>query len=304
MRGRASLHSTDRAPHRKGEGRGVKSSLAVLALILGLALAASASSFEIYVPRSRPAEELVPLVQGILAGHGSAVADPHSGRIVLSGEPEAIAQALAALRSLDAPVRQYRVESEASTRAALEGAGASVGGWIEAGDVRIGRVSGPEGIDVRASAGGAASHERLGAMVTVMEGRTAEIWTGADVPVASRTVERAGPYARVRETTELVPVRSGFRVRPRGAGPDAIEVEITPIVEELARGGSIRSTGVATQIRVNPGEAVAIGGVSRGASGSGVDAFSGAGRGSAASDSVFLIRVTPLDDVAPASRGR
>ena len=304
MSGRASLHPTACAPHRRGEGRGVKSALLLGAALLCFALSAAAGSLEIYVPRSRPAEELAPLVQALLAGQGSAVADPHSGKLILSGEPEAIAQALEALRSLDQAVRQYRVDSETSTRKALEGASARVDGWIDAGDVRIGRVVGPEGVRLRASAGGGGSSERLAATVVVMEGHTAEIWTGADHPVTTRTVERSGPYARVTESTQLVSVRSGFRVRPRSVGPSMIEVEITPVVEELGPGGSIRETGASTQIRVSPGESVAIGAVTREETSAEADAFQGAGRGSASGESLLVVRVTPLDDAAPASRGR
>ena len=303
-RGRARFHSTACAPHRTGEGGCVKSALAFGVALLCLALSAAAGSLEIYVPRSRPAEELAPLVQAMLAGQGSAVADPHSGKLILSGEPEAIAQALAALRELDQAVRQYRVESETSTREALDATSAHVDGWIEAGDVSIGRVVGPEGVRLHASAGGGGSSERLAASLVVMEGRSAEIWTGSDNPVTTRTIERAGPYARVTETTELVPVRSGFRVRPRSAGPEAILVEITPIVQELGPDGSIRETGAATQIRVRPNESVAIAGVTRQASSAGTDVFRGAERGSSARESLLVVRVTPLDETPPASRGR
>ena len=203
------------------------------------------------------------------------------------------------------PVRQYRIDSETSTQKALEGASARVDGWISAGDLRIGRVVGPEGVRVRASAGNAGSSERLAATVLVMEGRTAEIWTGSDVPVTTRTVERAGRYGRVTESTQLVPVRSGFRVRPRGVGDSLIEVEITPIVEEL---GPRRLDPRDRRSHTDPCQTRA----SRWRSGAscatrparGVDAFQGAARGSAASESLFLIRVTPLDDAVPASRGR
>ena len=300
---RANFHSTACAPHRKGERRGVKSALVLGAALLTLAFSAAAGGLEIYVPRNRTAEELAPLVQAMLADQGSAVADPHSGKIVLSGDPAAIASALEALRSLDQAVRQYRVESETSTREALDRASASVAGWIEAGNLRIGRVVGPEGVNLHASAGGAGSSARVAASVVVMEGRSAEIWTGADYPVTTRTVERAGPYGRVTETTELVPVRSGFRVRPRSAGPEAIEVEITPIVEELGPEGSIRETGASTQIRVRPGESVAIGGLTRRESSAGADVFHGAERGAGASESLLVVRVTPLDDAPPTSRG-
>jgi type II secretory pathway component GspD/PulD (secretin) len=271
-------------------------------LVLALSVEA-AGGFEIYVPRNRSAEELAPLVSDLLSGQGSVVADPHSGKLVISGDPEAIAKALAALRDLDQPVRQYRVESETSTTRSLDQASARVSGWIEAGDVRIGRVVGPEGVNVRASAGGGNAMERLGASVVVMEGRSAEIWTGSDQPVTTRTVERAGSYSRVTESTELVPVRSGFRVRPRSAGPDAVELDITPIVTEPGPAGSIRETGASTRVRVRPGESVAIGGITRSVRSEDANVPRGAGREDAVNESLLVVRVTPIDD-APAARGR
>ncbi|MBM4335558.1 MAG: hypothetical protein FJ108_06540 [Deltaproteobacteria bacterium] len=258
-------------------------------------MSALAGGLEIYEPRNRPAEELAPLVETLLEGQGTAVADPHSGKLLISGEAGAVARALDALRELDQAVRQYRVESETSTRAALEGQSAGVSGWVEAGGVRIGRVVGPEGVRIRASAGRSGSDERLASSVVVMEGRSAEIWTGADHPVTTRTIQRAGPYARVTESTELVPVRSGFRVRPRSAGRDAIEIEITPVVQELGPDGSIRETGAATRVRVSPGETMAIGGVTGSESTSGIELPIGAVRESGASDSLLVVRVTPLD---------
>jgi type II secretory pathway component GspD/PulD (secretin) len=273
--------------------------------VLGLALAvpAAAGSFEIYVPRHRSAEELAPLVAGLMGDGGSAVADPHSGKIVLSGDAAALAQARAALASLDQPVRQYRIDSETASRASLEGAGASVSGWVDAGSVRIGRVRGPEGVRVRAGAGEGASSERLAASVVVMEGRAAEVWTGVAVPLTTRSVERLGPYARATETTELVEARSGFRVRPRSAGPDAVELEITPVVSELRGGGVIEETGASTQIRVRPGESVALGSISSAREGSAVDVPRGASSARSGGESLLVVRVTPLE-TAPAARDR
>jgi len=275
----------------------------LLALALVVASGARAGSFEVYVPKHRSAEELAPLVATVMGEGGSAVADPHSGKIVLSGEPAALAQARAALASLDLPISQYRVDSETTTRAGLEGAGARISGWVDAGSVRIGRVRGPEGVRVRAGAGDARAAERMTASVVVQEGRSAELWTGVAVPLTSRTVERLGPYARATETTQMVEVRSGVRVRPRRAGPDAIELEITPITAKLGPDGSIRETGAVTQIRVGLGESVAVGGISSASESSAVDVPSGAARATSSAESLLVVRVTPLD-VAPAARDR
>lgn len=234
---------------------------------------------------------------------GSAVADAHSGKIVLAGDEAAIARALAALARLDEPVRQYRVDSEITTRASLDAAGTRVSGWIEAGGVRIGRVVGPEGLRVRAGAGSAGASERMAATVVVTEGRSAELWSGASVPVTERTVERAGPYARTTEVTRLVDAGSGFRVRPRSAGPDAVELEITPVVAEV-RGRLIRETGAATQIRVRPGESIALGRIASLREEDALDVPSGAASASRAAETLVVVRVTELGDAAPAARDR
>ena len=123
----------------------------------------------------------------------------------------------------------------------LDRAFASAGGWVGGGELRIGRVA--------AGAGSGERTRRLGASVVVLEGGEAQIWTGTSVPV------------NWGNGVALVPAQSGFRVRPRTLGSGEIELEITPVLAERGRGGEIRETGAATQVRVRPGEAVAIAGI-------------------------------------------
>lgn len=253
--------------------------VALVLLIASLALDASAQArFRIYEPRSRTAEELAPLVAPMLGPDGAAVADPHGGSLILQGQPEAIADALAALESLDAPLRQYRVESETRSRESL--AGAFAGADARGGGLRIVRISAGANRGERA--------RRLGTSLVVLEGHTAEIWTGNTIPM------------RFGADMALIPVQSGVRVRPRTLGSGEIELEITPVLAERGRGGEIRELGASTQIRVKPGESVAIAGISESRDERGAGFPPSASAESSASDSATIVRVSPLESVPAA----
>jgi hypothetical protein len=256
-----------------------------VALVLcAAALAAEAfaqgARFRIYEPRSRTAEELAPLVAPVLGPDGAAVPDPHGGRLILQGDPAAIAEALAALETLDAPLRQYRIESETRGRESLDTAFAQAGGWVDRGSLRIARIAAGARIGGRS--------RRVAASVVVLEGRTAEVWTGTAVPV------------RLGAELALVPVESGFRVCPHGLGSGEIEIEVTPIVAERGRGGEIQETGASTRVRVRPGESLAIAGVGETSEERGVSLPPGARAESRGNDSAVILRVTPFESVPAA----
>ena len=246
-------------------------------IALAAAVAGAQAAFRVYEPRSRTAEELAGLVAPLLGPEGAAIPDPHGGKLILQGDPAAIAAALEALRELDAPLRQYRVESQVTTRAALEGVGFSARGWVDAGGMRLARLA--------AGAGAARRERRFGAELVVLEGGSAEVWTGESRAVATAL----GPA--------LVPARSGFRVRPHGLGSGEIELEIEPVVSELRGSNAIRETGGSTRVRVRPGETLAIAAIDDAGAGARA-ALDGAGAHSESSDSILLVRVTLAGDAA------
>src|SRR5258706_6049212 len=135
---------------------------ALVLLLASLAADVSAQArFRIYEPRSRAAEERAPLVAALLGPAGPAVADAHGGSLILEGDPAALAAALAALETLDAPLHQYRIESETWSRDSLEGAFAGAGARGDAGGLRIVRIS--------AGASRAERARRLGTSLVVLE---------------------------------------------------------------------------------------------------------------------------------------
>jgi type II/III secretion system protein len=255
----------------------------VIAALLCAWVAGSAwaqAGFRIYEPRSRTAEELAPLVAPMLGAGGSALADPHGGSLILEGDPQAIEQALAALATLDRPTAQYRIESETRSRQSLEGASARIGGWSDRGAFQVARVS--------AGAGAGTRVHSVASSVVVREGQTADVWTGTEVPL------------HFGHDVALVPVQSGFRVRPRTLGSGEIELEITPVMAEQGRSGAIRELGAATQVRVRPGESLALAGVAEEAAERGAGFPPGAHAESGTSESVIVVRVTPFESLPAA----
>ncbi len=123
-----------------GVSRRLSRALGLALLVLLLAGPSGAAELELYQPRHRPAAELVPLVQGLLGSDGAVVADPHTGKLVLSGSPAAVQQTLQALRKLDVLPRQYRIVARATSEEELSQRGFEIHGWLELGDLRIGRI--------------------------------------------------------------------------------------------------------------------------------------------------------------------
>jgi hypothetical protein len=247
-----------------------------IATLLGLVLsldAAFASEVKLYKARFRPAEELAQLVAPLIEPDGVAVADESGGFVLLRGSPEAVAQALETLARLDLQPRQYRISSEVVSRSVLQARGIRVGGWIQVGDLRIGRtLAGPEGVRISANQLRADSGRHFQASVVALENTPAEIWTGNVFPFAVSEVgvfDPGGPHdalrrgeLRIHETTAFVPVRQGLRVRARSSA-DAVELDLVPVMEDGHPESGIREMGASTRLRIRPGEQVVIGSIDR-----------------------------------------
>jgi hypothetical protein len=258
---------------------------------------------EVYAPRHRTAEDLAPLVSGLLAPTGEALADRSSGRLILRGDPASLERALEVLASLDAPIRTYRVESTLSTLRDLDRMGLELDGWLESGGIRIGRVSGPAGVSVRLDTLRAGEDRRFRGIVTVMDGRAAELWTGTDEPRRSRHVEREGGRVRIHETTTLVPVRTGFRVVPRGLPDGRVEVEMMSIAAQGDADDDVAQTGATTRVAVAPGELIVVGTIARADRQSSTDRFSGLERREESTETVLLLQVDLLAHPAAPDSG-
>jgi hypothetical protein len=275
----------------------------VLALLCAIGLAAPAlADVEIYRPQRRLAEELAPIAAGLLGTAGIAVADPGSGVVVLHGPREDLHAALAALRRADVVLRTWNVTAVLTRLSEIERVQLSVGGWIEVGQIRVGRIPAGEspGLTLRARSLLAEGAVRFEGQTAVQDGSAAEIWTGATYPERSQTLERStGPageqITRIRETTALIPVQTGFRVLPRGRADGHIELEIAPLLSARAADGGVVRTAASSHLNVRRGELVAIAAAEGAGDDLVIDPFGSVDHREEARDSVLLVRVDPLE---------
>jgi hypothetical protein len=282
-----------------------KSGLGRLGVLSAAALLLGAAEVAEYRPHSRPAGELAPIANGLLGSEGGAVADPAGRALLLRGEPEAIGRTLELLRSLDVRAPTYRVESVLTRLSELRRIGVEVEGWTEIGPIRLGRVSAPvpaaapgggePGVEVRIGALRVMSETRVDGLVTVLDGRSAELWTGALQLETTRRLRARGGEVRIEETSALVPVRTGLRVTPRGQPDGTVELEIAPVLSERGPDGVIIRSAAASRNRIRVDELVAVARAAEAGSAASIDPFGGAERRAGSRDSTFLIRVRRLD---------
>jgi hypothetical protein len=206
----------------------------IAALLLALPLASSAEeAAEVFRPVHRPAAELAEVANDLLGARGRAVMDRAAGAVVLRGEASALAAALEALRALDVRPATYQVRSTLTSLRELEAAGLSVREWRRSPDVRVAALDGPAaGLALRVHASRSRDDRRFEGTVAVLDGHGAEIWTGAIYPARLRGLYATPSGVVRRETTALVAVRTGLRVRPRALGDGSIDLELEPIIED------------------------------------------------------------------------
>ena len=261
---------------------------AILGVAALLFCAAGASLAQITVLeviplRYRMAQELIPIIQPMLAREGSV--SGFQGQLVVRTTPANLEEIKRILASLDTAPRQLiiSVRQEADvdrSRSSAEISG-SVGGdhgrvtIPGGGDTRGGNVvlrDGDDRLRVNVQEGGASERDRSDQTVRVQEGREAFVRVGQSVPVRERQVQRSVVGGRVVEQvvegTQYRDVASGFYVLPRLAG-DRVTLDVSSQRESLARRstGSVNVQSVVTTVSGRLGEWMELGGVGQDASG-------------------------------------
>lgn len=233
--------------------------VALLAVLLAAALAAQAAerTVQIYRPHSRTAAELLAPAQAVLGDEGTATVDAGTNTLVLVGEPPAIAAALVVLEELDRSLATVVLHYESQRLEELTARGIQIAWSISAGSFRVGNVRAPPGTDLvalRPFDDRREGRSRLRGMLRVQDGQVGRIESGATVPI----VQRVSPW---QSQVALVNASSGFEARPQVLSNGQVRVEIQSFEGALEPGGVIRHSGAATEITIEPGETVAIGGL-------------------------------------------
>jgi type II secretory pathway component HofQ len=267
------------------------------ALLVSLLASASASADTfVYKPRSRLAEELLPIAQAALGGEGNAVVDRGTNSLVLLGPADSIARARALLEQQDQALRNVTVYYEAQRASELAASGVRVAWQVGGAGVRVGTVRGPAAgnrVAIRPEAREGREQAGSRGMLRVLEGQPARIASGVEVPVTTRSISRRA----VETTTGYAQAESGFEVVPRVLGDGRVRLDVLPFDARVAGGQPgrpvIARSGAETSVVVVPGERVAIASLG-GARVSRDTGISGGGT-SAASDDLLLVVWVELD---------
>jgi hypothetical protein len=235
------------------------SMLAGLALSLA-AIVAHAQSLEIIDLHNRTAQEVIPVLQPILEPGGALTGQDY--KLFVRASPANVAQLRSVLAQIDRPARQLLVSVRLGTQQEIEREQASVSGTLQTGDASVSVNERPHpssGVTVQATS--TDSHTTRGGIssVQVMEGNSAFIATGAEMPVVTAIAGVAGRRSWVAGATEYRNLSSGFVVTPRVNGG-----QVTLAIEqrsENVRGGAIETQELTTQVAGALGTWIMLGGV-------------------------------------------
>lgn len=255
----------------------------VLFVIAASAVHAQNTVLEVIPLRYRTAQEVIPIIQPMLAREGSV--SGLQGQLVVRTTPANLEEIKRILASVDTAPRRLLVTVRQDADATRSERSSEVSGRIgsdrarviapDSGDRRGGNVVLREGDDrVRAHVfeGQSAESDRNTQSVQVLEGREAFVRVGQSVPVRERQVRRTvvggQVVEQVVESTQYRDVTSGFYVLPRVSG-DRVMLDISPQRETLStqvRGG-VNVQRVVTTVSGRLGEWMEIGGIAQDSSG-------------------------------------
>jgi type II secretory pathway component GspD/PulD (secretin) len=244
---------------------------------------AQTTVLEVVPLRYRMAQEVIPIIQPMLAREGSV--SGFQGQLVIRTTPANLEEIKRILASLDTAPRQLLITVRQDalvdrSRSAAEVSG-SVGGdhgrvtVPGSSESRGGSVvlhEGDDSVRLHVIEGSGSQSDRNTQSVRVMEGREAFVRVGESVPVRERQVQRSVVGARVVEqvveTTQYRDAATGFYVLPRISG-DRVTLDISTQRESLSRPvqGGVSVQSVVTTVSGRLGEWMEIGGIGQDASG-------------------------------------
>jgi len=251
--------------------------------LVSLTVQAQNTVLEVIPLRYRMAQELIPIIQPMLAREGSV--SGFQGQLVVRTTPANLEEIKRILASLDTAPRQLvitvRQESDVARSTSNAEVSGSVGGdhgrvtIPGSGGTRGGNVvlrDGDDQLRVNVLEGTSSETDRSEQTVRVMEGREAFVRIGQSAPVRERQVQRTVVGGRVVEQVvegaQYRDVASGFYVLPRVSG-DRVTLDVSSQRESLSRrsAGNVKVQSLVTTVSGRLGEWMEIGGVRQDASG-------------------------------------
>ena len=227
--------------------------LALPACLFLVAAACLAQTLEIVQLRHRPAEQLLPVLQPLLAGGGSLSGSGF--QLIVRTTPANLEQLRQVIASLDRAQRQLLISVRQDFGGVTRGGG--VGGQI---------VLAPGASAARGSVfeRSGTAQDNVSQQLRVQEGNQAYISSGESTLVQQRSVTRTVNGVIVTETALPRDFNTGFYVTPRVNG-DTVFLEIGAQRDSRADlgPGSANTNRVASTISGRLGEWIELGGVNQ-----------------------------------------
>ncbi len=210
-------------------------------------------SLEVIDLKYRTAAEVIPVLQPLVEPGGALSGQDY--KLFVRASPANLRQLRAAVAQIDREPNQLVVSVRRSTQQEMERERAQVSGAVS-----------NRGADVSVRATDASQRDRSDgvASVQVIEGNSALISSGSDVPVVTSVAAGAGRRSWAAASTSYRNLSSGFLVTPRVNGKQVV-LDIEQQDERLAN-GSVQTQRLKTQVSGPLGEWIRLGGVSETAS--------------------------------------
>lgn len=212
-----------------------------------------AQSLEVIDLKYRTATEVIPVLQPLVEQGGALTGQDY--KLFVRASPANLRQLRAAVEQIDRKPNQLLVSVRRSTQDEVQRERAGVSGTVSNRGADV---------SVHATESNARDHTSGIASVQVIEGSSAFISSGSDVPIVTSVAARAGRRPFAAATTGYRNVSSGFVVTPRVNGKQVV-LDIEQQDERVAN-GSVQTQHLTTQVSGPLGEWIRLGGVNETAS--------------------------------------
>ena len=211
-----------------------------------------AQGLEVIDLKYRTAAEVIPVLQPLLERDGALTGQDY--KLFVRASPANVRQIRAALTQIDRKPNQLLVSVRRSTQQEVEREGAQVGGTLS---------NRGSNVSVQATDSDARDRRDGVASVQVLEGNSAFISSGSDVPIVTSFAAGGGRRPWAAATTEYRNVTSGFVVTPRVNGQSVV-LDIEQQDERVVN-GKVQTQHLTTQVSGTLGQWIQLGGVSESA---------------------------------------
>ena len=260
----------------------------LLACMIALTSTANADrTTQIFTPDHRVADELLEIARGSLGGEGEVVLDGARNSLVLIGPESRVAEALSLLAFTDKPIPIVKIRYRALDLRSLSTTGVAVS-WKTTPGVGVARVVSHGDVISSGRLYRTSEDSETTGELRIQSGQEGHVGRGRSIPLPIRD-----RFDRV--VSGFAEAERGFSATPLVLGDGRIRLAIKTSTGRASDDGKVEYSNTESIVIANPGDTLAVGGLSEGSIGEQRDGKSHSTRADRREE-VFLITV---DVVAP-----